>query len=268
MRPSHQPNCYQGRILGPSDAFEFDCHSGVACFTRCCRNADMYLYPYDVIRMKRHLGLSSDKFLEQHTVVAVRDNPHFPHVMLKMSAAEDRACTFLTAQGCAIYPHRPYSCRAYPLERAVARRGGGERTAYHGIARHAHCKGHREPRQWTPATWAADQGLAEFEAFNDPWVDIDSIFRANPWGAGGLQSPAMRMAFMACYDMDKFRRFVFDSSFLKRFSVPAERIATIRAADEDLMLFGFDWVRLMLRNQGPLATANGLGAGMREAPST
>ena len=78
----------------------------------------------------------------------------------------------------------------------------------------------------------------------------------------------MRMAFMACYDMDKFRRFVFDSSFLKRFSVPAERIATIRAADEDLMLFGFDWVRLMLRNQGPLTAAHGLDAEMREAPST
>jgi hypothetical protein len=63
----------------------------------------------------------------------------------------------------------------------------------------------------------------------------------------------MRMAFMACYDLDKFRQFVFGSSFLKRFHVPEQRIQAIRSADEDLMLFGFDWVRLMLRNQGPLA---------------
>ena len=253
MPKSQLPDGHQGRIFGPSDVFSFDCHPGVACFTRCCRNADMYLYPYDVIRMKRHLGLASDQFLDRHAVVAVRDNPHFPHVMLKMSAAADRACVFLSADGCAIYPDRPYSCRAYPLERAVARRGGRERTVYYGMARHTHCLGHREPREWTVAAWVADQGLAAFEAFNDHWVDIDSIFRSNPWGAGGLQSPALRMAFMACYDMDKFRRFIFDSSFLKRFSVPAERIEAIRATDEALMLFGFDWVRLMLRSQGPLA---------------
>ena len=253
MLPAHLPDHHHGRILGPSDAFDFDCHPGVSCFTRCCRNADMYLYPYDVVRMKRALGLSSGKFLERHTVVAVRDNPYFPHVMLKMSEAKDRACGFLSAKGCAIYPDRPYSCRAYPLERAVARRSGGERTTYYGIARHAHCQGHRESRAWTVVSWAADQELAEFDAFNDQWVEIDSIFRANPWGAGGLQSPAMRMAFMACYDLDKFRQFVFGSSFLKRFSVPEQRIQAIRAADEDLMLFGFDWVRLMLRNQGPLA---------------
>ncbi len=218
----------------------------------------MYLYPYDVIRMKRHLGLPSEQFLERHTVVAVRDNPHFPHVMLKMSEAEDRSCTFLSADGCAIYPDRPYSCRAYPLERAVARQGIGQRTVYYRVARQAHCRGHRQPREWTVETWAADQGLAVFEAFNDRWVDIDSIFRANPWGAGGLQSPAMRMAFMACYDMDKFRRFVFESSFLQRFRIPDERITAIRTKDEELMRFGFDWVRLMLRNQGPLAGSAGL----------
>ena len=264
MLSSHLTDGHQGRILGPSDAFNFDCHSGVACFTRCCRDADMYLYPYDVIRMKRRLDLSSGKFLERHAVVAVRDNPHFPHVMLKMSEASDRSCVFLTADGCAVYSDRPYSCRAYPLERAVARRGGGQRTAYYGIARHAHCQGHREPREWTVATWAADQGLAVFDAFNDHWVAIDSILRANPWGPGGPQSPAARMAFMACYDMDKFRQFVFESSFLKRFRLPDKRIEAIRSADEDLMLLGFDWVRLMLRNQGPLAGLSGCEVGGAE----
>ncbi len=249
---------HQGRILGRGDAFKFACHSGLACFTRCCRNADMYLYPYDIIRLKRHLGLSSDDFLNRYSLVAIRDNPHFPHVMLKMSETEDRACEFLTTAGCRIYPDRPYACRAYPLERAVARRSGrGQRTAYYGIARHGYCQGHGQGRRWTVDAWSTDQDLGAFETFNDHWVDIDSIFRTNPWGPNGLQSPALPMAFMACYNMDKFRRFVFDSSFLTRFSVPAARVEAIRTSDESLLLFGFDWVRLMLRGQGPLAGTNG-----------
>lgn len=249
---------HRGRILGPADTFQFDCHPGVTCFTRCCRGADMYLYPYDIIRMKRHLGLASEAFLDRHTVIALRDNPYFPHVMLRMSDAEDRACVFLTADGCRIYADRPYACRAYPLERAVARRSiGGERAAYYGIARHSHCRGHAENKQWTVSAWSADQNLAPFEALNDHWVAIDSIFRRNPWGDQGLQNPALAMAFMACYNLDKFRRFVFKSSFLARFDVPAARREAIAAADEDLLLFGFDWVRRMLRNEGPLRATAG-----------
>ncbi len=248
------PDYHQGRIIGPCDAFQFDCHPGVACFTRCCRNADMYLYPYDIIRMKRHLGLSSEAFLNTHTQIAIRDNPFFPHVMLRMSDAADRACVFLSSAGCRIYPDRPYACRAYPLERAVARhRGRGERTAYYGMARHSYCRGHAEKRRWTVAAWSSDQDLTPFEALNEHWVDMDSLFRANPWGASGLQSPAFPMAFMACYNIDKFKQFVFESSFRKRFTIPAARLEAIRTSDEALMLFGFDWVRLILRNDGPLA---------------
>ena len=254
MSPQTSLDYHGGRILGPSDRFRFGCHPGVACFTRCCRDADMYLYPYDIIRMKRHLGMTSEEFLNTHSVVAIRDNPHFPHVMLKMSDAADRACRFLTADGCQIYPHRPYACRAYPLERAVARQSRGpNRTAYYGIARHVYCQGHAEQTTWTIADWSDDQDLADYEAMNDQWVDVDSIFRTNPWGDQGIRSPALPMAFMACYNMDKFRQFVFESSFLTRLAVPAPRIEAVRATDEALMLLGFDWVRRMLRYEGPLA---------------
>jgi len=71
----------RSRLL-TGDTFKFDCHSSVACFTRCCKDADMYLYPYDVIRMKNRLGMSSDKFLERHTFQAIRDNPYFRNLML------------------------------------------------------------------------------------------------------------------------------------------------------------------------------------------
>ena len=46
------------RYLLGDGTFRFACHSGVACYTRCCHNADMYLYPYDIIQLKQHLGMT------------------------------------------------------------------------------------------------------------------------------------------------------------------------------------------------------------------
>lgn len=242
-----------GPVLTESDTFYFHCHSQVSCFTRCCRNTDMYLYPYDIVRLKTGLGMSSEEFLKRHTTVYIRDNPHFPHVMLKMSDSEDKACPFLKADGCTVYKDRPFSCRAYPLERAVARCDGRSgRDVCYFIARHPYCRGHEEKRQWTVASWMDNQALADYNAMNDLWVDIDTIFRGNPWGNRGLDSPALKMAFMACYNVDKLRTFFFDSSFLNRITVPAARIEKIRADDAELMIFGFDWVKLFLTNAGPL----------------
>jgi Fe-S-cluster containining protein len=101
--------------------FRFDCHAHLECFTKCCMDADMYLYPYDVIRMKQRLGITSAQFLEKHTFSSVRDNPFLSNVMLRMTEKPGRPCPFLAPVGCSIYEDRPSSCREYPLERAVAR---------------------------------------------------------------------------------------------------------------------------------------------------
>lgn len=243
----------QGVILGPEDTFHFACHAGVPCFTRCCRDADMYLYPYDIIRLKKRLGISSDQLLRDHTLSAFRDNPYFPSVMLKMSDEADKRCSFLEETGCRVYPDRPYSCRAYPLERAVARGShDAHRTDCWIVARHGHCKGHEQPKKWRVREWLEDQQLADYNHMNDLWVDMDSLFRRNPWGAKGVESPALRMAFMACFNMDTFRSFVFDSTFLSRFNIAESQVRSLETDDIALMEFGFAWVRYFLTGQGPL----------------
>jgi hypothetical protein len=55
----------------------------------------MYLYPYDIIRLKQRLGMTSEECLMQHTITAFRENPYFPNVMLKMSDLQDSPCSFL-----------------------------------------------------------------------------------------------------------------------------------------------------------------------------
>jgi uncharacterized protein len=251
-------NILNGQISGrkkihSKDKIRFDCHPGVACFTRCCKDADMYLYPYDIIRMKNRLGISSDRFLEQYTIQAVRDNPYFPSLMLKMSDDEEKSCPFLSQKGCTIYKDRPYSCRSYPLERAVARIGdeNGRKVLFF-MMRHNYCLGHKESREWTVTEWIRDQEMEVYNDMNDLWVDIDSIFRANPWTTQGTDNPALRMAFMACFNIDVFKKFIFESSFLSRFNLPGERIENLKNSDVELMRFGFDWIKFFLAGSGPL----------------
>ena len=243
-----QPNRY---LLG-DDAFQFACHSGVACFTRCCHNADMYLYPYDIVRLKRSMDLTSEEFLTKHTITALRDMPCFPNVMLKMSDQEGHPCTFLSEQGCTVYEDRPYSCRAYPLEPAMYGDEEGRIHTQFYVARHSHCLGHREKRQWTAQTWMADQQMNDFNDINARWAKIAARFQDNTFGPRGIDSPAMKMAFMASYNVDTFKRFVFESSFLSRFELPEERLAQVRRDDTALLLLGLDWILGFLFNEGPL----------------
>ena len=250
LQDSHLP---ANRRQLENESFIFECHPGTDCFTRCCRDADMYLYPYDIIRLKSRLALSSEQFLERHTTMAFRDNPYFPSVMLKMSDTEDKACPFLAAEGCRVYEDRPFSCRAYPLERAVARVADDSRPKeMYFLVRHSHCNGHRETRKWTVAEWLDNQKIIEYNEINNRWVEIDTLFRQNPWGAKGLESPKLKMAFMACFNIDRLRTFIIQSSFLERFDVKTEKINSLMDSDTDLLKFGFDWIEYFLTGKGPL----------------
>ena len=240
------------RFLLGNDTFRFECHSGVACFTRCCHDADMYLYPYDIVRLKQRLGISSEAFLEQHTITALRDMPYFPNVMLKMSDREGKPCTFLTEAGCSVYEDRPYSCRAYPLEPAMYGDEQGRIKMQCYVMRHGHCLGHREKKEWSADRWMADQQMIDYNDINARWARLAARFNTNPFGPQGIDSPAMKMTFMAAYNMDTFRRFVFDSTFLSKFDVSDGRMAAIRENDTELLILGMDWIDRFLFGEGSL----------------
>ena len=54
-----------------NDTFYFRCHPDVSCFNRCCRNLNLFLYPYDVVRLKQCLGITSDEFLDKYVNVVL-----------------------------------------------------------------------------------------------------------------------------------------------------------------------------------------------------
>ncbi|SPE28139.1 conserved hypothetical protein (qmoABC associated) [Acidobacteriia bacterium SbA2] len=54
------------------------------------------------------------------------------------------------------------------------------------------------------------------------------------------------MFYMACYDLDRFRRFVFESRFLELFEVDEARVEALRHDDEELLEFALQWLRFSL----------------------
>ncbi len=233
-----------GRPIAPGEAFTFRCHSGLACFNRCCRNLNLFLNPFDAARLRRRLSVSSEVFLEQYADVVLRPENHFPEVMLKMADDTEASCVFLTAEGCAVYSDRPGTCRAFPMEYGVqydAATSAG--AAVHFFRPPPFCLGERADAVWTPETWAADQEAEAYHRMTLAWAKAKGLFQQNPWGAEGPSGRRGRMAFMAAYNIDRFREFVLDSSFLKRFKVQPETVKQIRAGrDEAVLEMGFAWI--------------------------
>ena len=54
------------------------------------------------------------------------------------------------------------------------------------------------------------------------------------------------MFYLASYNLDKFRRFVFESRFFQLFQVSPEKREGLRTHDVELMKFAFDWLKYSL----------------------
>lgn len=234
------------RIL-PGERFHFRCHPGIGCFNRCCRNLNLYLYPYDVLRLRASLGLTAEEFIERHADVVLRPGNHFPDLLLRMADNPERTCPFLSGTGCGVYRDRPDTCRTFPLEQGLrydAASGGDEAIFFYRPPEF--CLGRLEKTAWTLAEWTADQEAARYHRMSVRWARVRRLFREDPWGAEGPAGPRARMAFMAAYNIERFREFVFGSSFLKRFKVRPELLARIRRDDAELLTLGFDWIALFI----------------------
>ncbi|MDK9709278.1 MAG: YkgJ family cysteine cluster protein [Desulforhopalus sp.] len=226
--------------------FNFECHKGLECFTLCCRNVDMILYPYDIIRMKTALNIDSSEFLRRHTILVQGDNPFFPTVKLKLADNESKSCPFLSDSGCNVYPDRPTACRTYPLERAVER-NREDRFArdFYFKTSHSYCLGHSEKRTHSVNSWIRNQKLFEHNLINDLWTEIDTLFSTNPWKGEGAAGEKQQLAFLVCYNIDEFRRFSQKNRLIGYFQLEKDVRRNIEKDDCELLKFGFEWLKLI-----------------------
>jgi uncharacterized protein len=235
------------KALAPDDTFHFQCHASLSCFNRCCRNLNLFLYPYDVLRLSRHLEISTDDFVERYVDVVLRDGHYFPEVLLRMAENEEKTCPYLTDAGCSVYPDRPDTCRTFPVEQGAQYDAGTDTTTtVHFFRPPDFCLGQKEEKQWTAGTWAQDQEAEQYHEMTMRWARVRRLFQSDPWGAEGPHGPKAKMAFMATYNLDRFREFLFNSTFFKRYRIKPDVKRRLRASDKSLLLFGFEWVKVFV----------------------
>ena len=73
-------------------------------------------------------------------------------------------------------------------------------------------------------------------------LTLHELFR----GAEDISPRKAEMFSLACYDLDRFRGFVFTSTFLDKFEVDAEARKKIEEDDVELLKLGYAWLRLAL----------------------
>jgi Fe-S-cluster containining protein len=233
--------------LQEGESFTFLCHDGLACFTQCCRNLNLFLYPYDVLRLKNRLKISSEEFLDTYVDIVQRKSNSFPDVLLRMAEDDEGTCPFLDESGCIVYPDRPDTCRTFPLEQGILFEGPSERAIdVYFFKPPDFCLGQYESQEWTAESWAEDQEAANYHAMTAKWSEVKALFQSDPWGPEGPYGQKAKMAFMAVYNLDRFRDFVFKSTFLKRYKVKSDVLKKVRADDLALMKFGFGWVKFFV----------------------
>lgn len=152
--------------------FQFHCHPGVGCFTECCRELELALTPYDVMRLRDGLSLNSRQFFDQYALVEFGPDDLHPKVYLGMIDDGRASCPFVGPDGCRIYPHRPSACRTYPVGRGVGLSPCGSRQEQFVIIHEPHCLGFSENRQQTVSEWINDQEIAEYNRFTDLALDL------------------------------------------------------------------------------------------------
>ena len=174
-----------------------------------------------------------------------------PGVALKLSEdKENNPCPFVTPEGCTVYTDRPSACRYYPVGMADFHEGQGamgsgadqkDEEKFFFIVKEDHCKGFDEPKEWTVAEWRKDQGVDVRDEMNKEWLRL--VMRRKSFGhQASLSDQAKRMFFMTSTDLDHFRRFVFESTFLNTYLVDDETLEKIKEDDIELMLFSFKYL--------------------------
>jgi Fe-S-cluster containining protein len=230
--------------LGPDDTFSFRCYQSLECFTSCCNDVSIVLTPYDILRIKNALKMDSSSFLKQYTLSPFAKDQKIPVVILKMDK-ETKSCPFVSLEkGCSIYENRPWACRMYPLGMAEPDNPTPEDRRFYFLLKEDICLGHNEDHSIKVSEWITDQGIEEYDAYGAPFKEL----MLNPFwnGEEDLKPEQIDMYYMACYDLDRFRRFVFESRFLRLFDVDEDRIEAMRMNDLELSDFAIQWLKFSL----------------------
>jgi Fe-S-cluster containining protein len=242
--PFKSPNLPE--LLTDRTRIKFRCYKGISCFNACCKKADVTLAPYDVQRLKRCFGISSEEFLKQYTVPFQMDREGVPG--LKMRTDEDGTCVMLDGDhGCGVYEDRPTVCRYYPVALLNMRaKDASQAEENYSLVREDHCKGHLEDREISIEDYRVEQGCKEYDDRNRDWYRLIVKKKSAGPGVGRPSEMSLQLFFMASYNLDMFRRFVLSDNFRKTYKLNDTFYEAVEGDDLILIDFGFQFMRQVL----------------------
>ncbi len=233
--------------LGINDRFQFSCSKTLSCFNECCRDLNQFLTPYDILRLKNRLDISSDLFLEQYTLQHIGPESGLPMVTLKPAETSRLKCPFVSPSGCSVYKDRPGSCRSYPLARLATRsRDTGNITEHYALMTESHCHGFEKGSSQTVRDWIETQGLGIYNLMNDLLMEIISL--KNRLKPGALDIKSRHLFHLALYDLDNFRTQLFEARNLEIEPLASQNPdpglrEALKTDDTRLLKFGIEWIK-------------------------
>lgn len=132
----------------------------------CCRNSQIKLSPYDIIKICELEGISTRQFHQKYSYFTFdKENQDILTCMLKTSPE----CFFLKDNKCAIYQHRPISCRTFPLAIQPFFKGNNLDLKHYILEE---CPGFSSKGRITLAEFKEMQGIEDkdLENFYSPWM--------------------------------------------------------------------------------------------------
>lgn len=231
--------------LGINDSFSFNCYNELECFNKCCRDINLFLTPYDILRIKRRLGITSGEFLKTYTLPLFPEEIGHPVILMKMMPDETKNCPFVSSEGCLIYDDRPWSCRSFPLEPV-----SGHPPEKFQLVKRDFCLGFGKGKSHSIKKWRDTQNTAFYEEVNEEWKKI--THHENFSSRNLLEGDPRDMFFLGSYNIDEFRDLVFKGDFLKYFNIDRKTIKTIKANETELLKFAFKWLSHVLFGEDTL----------------
>ncbi|OPX19324.1 MAG: hypothetical protein BZ151_09765 [Desulfobacca sp. 4484_104] len=229
--------------LSLDSPFKFHCHKGLDCFTHCCAQTTIRLTPYDIVRLRRRLGVTSGEFLARYTRQDTHAKSGLPEIFLDMSQDPEGRCPFVGPEGCQVYEDRPVTCRYYPLGQGSVLTQDGLQEFYVYI-QEEHCQGFGEGTETTVAAWRHEQGADQYDDLNREWKIM--MLMDYPEDRIVINDRVRRLFYMVAYDLDQFRQFVFETPFLSVFEISQVLQNRIKTDDEELLRFGYQYLKHIL----------------------
>ncbi len=159
---------------------------------RCCKNSNIRLSPYDIMKICRHLGISTTEFHAKHSkFILDTQNNDFLTCLLQTSPQ----CLFLEGTTCTIYASRPQGCRTFPLGTQSFYDGKVFRNDYYVLER---CGGFNTAEKITVGQFKQAQGV-----YAEDLTALWAKFRTEAINTQLPGSDEFRQRFLtACYDVD------------------------------------------------------------------